>query len=275
MKGVVLAGGTGSRLRPLTNVTNKHLLPVWDRPMVYYPLRTLAQMGIWEAMLVSGREHAGDFLNLLGSGKDVSLHLSYEVQEEAGGIAQALGLAEDFVGRDRCAVILGDNVFEDGFSAALQTFLQQPEGARIFLKDVPDPERFGVAEVRDGSVIGIEEKPKRPKTGFAVTGLYFYDAQVFDIIRQLKPSGRSELEITDVNNAYIAAGTMTYAVVRGAWTDAGTFSSLLRANLLGARAAGVHARDVLPDAASEPADTPSTPTVERVNAAPERRRAAG
>ncbi len=271
MKGVVLAGGTGSRLRPLTSVTNKHLLPVWDRPMVYYPLRTLAQMGIWEALLVSGREHAGDFLNLLGSGKDLGLHLSYEVQEEAGGIAQALGLAEDFVGRDRCAVILGDNIFEDGFSAALQAFRQQPEGAKIFLKEVPDPERFGVAEVREGRVMGIEEKPKRPKTRYAVTGLYFYDAQVFETIRSLKPSGRGELEITDVNNAYISAGTMTYDVVPGAWTDAGTFSSLLRANFLAARASGLAVADVLPDPRPTSAEAPAPQIAEPAPAAGEQR----
>lgn len=247
MKGVVLAGGTGSRLRPLTDVTNKHLLPVFDRPMVHYPLKTLADMGIWDVMLISGKEHAGHFLTLLGSGKNFGLHLAYEVQEEAGGIAQALGLAEDFVGRDRCVVILGDNIFEDNFSPALQAYHQQPAGAKIFLKEVPDPERFGVAEVRGDRVVGIEEKPKRPKTAYAVTGLYLYDAEVFQVIRNLKPSGRGELEITDVNNAYIAAGTMTFEVVQGFWTDAGTFLSLLRANLLAARTAGADAAGLLGD----------------------------
>lgn len=239
MKGVVLAGGTGSRLRPLTQVTNKHLLPVFDRPMIYYPLQTLATMGIWDVILISGKEHAGHFLNLLGSGREFGLHLAYEVQEEAGGIAQALGLAEDFVGRDRSVVMLGDNIFEENFSTALQTYRQQPTGARIFLKEVPDPERFGVANIEGNRITGIEEKPATPKTSYAVTGLYMYDADVFQTIRTLKPSGRGELEITDVNNAYIAAGTMQYDVVRGFWTDAGTFASLLHANVLAARNAGV------------------------------------
>lgn len=238
MKGVVLAGGEGTRLRPLTRVTNKHLLPVWDRPMVYYPLQTLAAMGLWETMLISGKEHAGHFLNLLGSGKEFGMHLSYEVQEEPGGIAQALGLAEDFVGRDRSVVILGDNVFEENFGNALQAYRQQPHGARIFLKEVPDPERFGVAEVRDNRVLRILEKPKHPPTRLAVTGLYMYDAEVFDVIRSLKPSARGELEITDVNNAYIGNGAMSYEVVRGYWTDAGTFPSLLRASMLSALKSG-------------------------------------
>lgn len=268
MKGVLLAGGSGTRLRPLTRVTNKHLLPVFDKPMVYYPLRTLADMGIWEAILISGREHAGHFLNLLGSGKEFGIHLAYEVQEEAGGIAQALGLAEDFVGRDRCVVILGDNIFEDNFSAAVQSYRQQPKGAKIFLKEVPDPERFGVAEVRDGRVVRIEEKPtQQPASPYAVTGLYMYDAEVFQTIRGLKPSGRGELEITDVNNAYIAAGAMTYELVRGYWTDAGTFSSLLRANILTAQRAGTAAQSLLPsDVPEEEAarsEVPSVASVER------------
>lgn len=249
MKGVVLAGGTGSRLRPLSSVTNKHLLPVYDRPMIYYPLATLAAMGIWDVMIVSGKEHAGHFLTLLGSGKDVGLHLAYEVQEEAGGIAQALGLAEDFVGRDRCVVILGDNVFEENLGPQLQNYRQQSKGAKIFLKEVPDPQRFGVPEIRDDRIVKIHEKPSSPPTPYAVTGLYMYDADVFNIIRGLAPSGRGELEITDVNNAYITAGTMTFDVVRGYWSDAGTFSSLLRANMLAARKSGINVERLLHDTA--------------------------
>lgn len=262
MKGIVLAGGTGSRLRPLTKVTNKHLLPVFDRPMIYYPLQTLATMGIWDVILISGKEHAGHFLNLLGSGREFGLHLAYEVQEEAGGIAQALGLAEDFIGRDRSVVMLGDNIFEENFSSALQSYRQQPTGARIFLKEVPDPERFGVANVEGNRVTGIEEKPTTPKSPYAVTGLYMYDADVFQTIRTLKPSGRGELEITDVNNAYIAAGTMSYDVVRGFWTDAGTFSSLLRANVLAAqKAGGVNPPDSKADTTADTVSSPSHATV--------------
>lgn len=258
MKGVLLAGGSATRLRPLTRVTNKHLLPVFDKPMVYYPLQTLVDMGIWEAILISGREHAGHFLNLLGSGKEFGIHLAYEVQEEPGGIAQALGLAEEFVGRDRCVVILGDNIFEDNFSSAVQSYRQQPRGAKIFLKEVPDPERFGVAEVRDGRVVRIEEKPKQPATSYAVTGLYMYDAEVFQMIRGLKPSGRGELEITDVNNAYIAADSMAYELVSGYWTDAGTFPSLLRANMLTAEKAGIATQNLLTTERPETARIPAT-----------------
>lgn len=239
MKGVVLAGGHATRLRPCTLVTNKHLLPVYDKPMVYYPLKTLADMGIWDILLISGRGHAGDFLDLLGSGKELGVDLTYDVQEEAGGIAQALGIAEDFVGGERCVVILGDNVFEDSFLEAAKAFEQQPRGAKIFVKEVPDPQRFGVPELREGKVVSIEEKPKQPKSHYAVTGLYMYDSEVFHIIRGLKPSGRGELEITDVNNAYIQSGAMTYEVVRGYWTDAGTFPSLLRANILAAQKGGL------------------------------------
>ncbi len=262
MKGVILAGGSGTRLRPLTKVTNKHLLPVFNKPMIYYPLRTLADMGIWEAILISGREHAGHFLSLLGSGKEFGIHLAYEVQEEAGGIAQALGLAEDFVGRDRCVVILGDNIFEDNFSVSIQAYRQQPKGAKIFLKEVPDPERFGVAEIQGDRVRSITEKPKTPTTSYAVTGLYMYDAEVFHIIRGLEPSNRGELEITDVNTAYIREGTMTYEIVRGYWTDAGTFPSLLRANLLTAQKAGVSAESLaLEDEAPVAERARSTPAV--------------
>lgn len=239
MKGVILAGGHATRLRPCTLVTNKHLLPVYDKPMVYYPLKTLADMGIWDILLISGRGHAGHFLDLLGSGKSLGVDLTFDVQEEAGGIAQALGIAEDFVGNDRCAVVLGDNIFEDSFPDAARAFEREARGAKIFIKEVADPQRFGVPQLQDGKVIGIEEKPQHPKSHYAVTGLYMYDQEVFHMIHTLKPSARGELEITDVNNAYITGGSMTYEVVRGYWTDAGTFPSLLRANILAAKKAGL------------------------------------
>lgn len=236
-KGIILAGGNGTRLRPLTIVTNKHLLPVYDKPMIYYPLETLAGMGLKDILIVSGREHAGHFLHLLGSGKDFGVRLSYEVQEEAGGIAEALGLAEDFADNGKLAVILGDNIFEDHrqIVKAAKDFELQSSGAKIMLKKVADPQRFGVAEISGEKIIGIEEKPQNPKSNLAVTGLYFYDSNVFDIIKTLHPSGRGELEITDVNNTYIAKGTMTYEIVTGEWTDAGTFESLLCANNLAAK----------------------------------------
>jgi len=235
MKGVILAGGTGSRLYPLTKITNKHLLPVYNQPMIYYPLQTLVQADIKDIMIISGPEHAGDFLRLLGSGKDFirprgkRIKLTYEIQDEAGGIAQALALAKDFVDEDNCTVILGDNIFEDDFSHAITSFTR---GAMIFLKEVPDPHRFGVVEVQGENVLAIEEKPKNPKSNFAVTGLYIYDKSVFDIIKTLKPSARGELEITDVNNQYIARGEMKATFVQGSWTDAGTFESLYRATTL-------------------------------------------
>ncbi|HII30230.1 spore coat protein [Candidatus Woesearchaeota archaeon CG08_land_8_20_14_0_20_47_9] len=232
MKGVLLAGGTGSRLRPVTRVTNKHLLPVYNKPMIYYPLQTLIDCGIKDIMIVSGREHAGHFLSLLGSGKEFGVRLVYEIQDEAGGIAQALGLAEDFADGGRVAVILGDNVFEDNFRADVDEFEGGSAGAKIFLKEVPDPERFGVAELKGDRVVGIEEKPKAPKTSYAVTGLYLYDNRVFDVIKSLKPSSRGELEITDVNNAYINKRGMAFAFVKGFWSDAGTFESLFRASSL-------------------------------------------
>jgi len=236
MKGVILAGGTGSRLAPLTNVTNKHLLPVYDKPMIYYPLNTLSQAEIKDILIISGPDHAGDFLKLLGSGKDFlrpsgkRIKLTYEIQDEAGGIAQALSLAKDFVDDDSCTVILGDNIFEENFGQAIQGFRG---GASIFYKEVTDPQRFGVAEVnKDGKVLSIKEKPQEPKSNFAVTGLYVYDNYVFDIIKQQKPSARGEMEITDVNNAYIRAGKMTAHEVKGYWSDAGTFESLFRASEL-------------------------------------------
>lgn len=229
MKGIVLAGGNGRRLEPITNVTNKHLLAVYNKPMVYYPIQTLLDSGIKEILIVSGKEHAGGFLRLLGSGKDFGARFSYDVQYEAGGIAQALGLAEDFAGSEKVAVILGDNIFEDSFANEVLE-MEGGGGARIFLKDVPDPQRFGVAELDGEKVIGIEEKPSAPKSGWAVTGLYLYDGGVFDEIRRLRPSARGELEITDVNNAYIAKGQMKASFVKGEWTDAGTFESLFTAN---------------------------------------------
>ena len=231
MKGIILAGGTGSRLYPLTKVTNKHLLPVYDKPMIYYPLQTLLTAGIKDIMIVSGRGHAGHFLELLGSGADFDARFTYEIQDEAGGIAQALALTEDFADDDNVTVILGDNIFQDNVANAMQSF---ESGARIFLKKVLDAERFGVAEVDEscGQVQGIEEKPDAPKSDYAVTGLYIYDNEVFDVIKTLKPSGRGELEITDVNNEYIRQGAMGYNVLDGYWSDAGTFESLLRAGVM-------------------------------------------
>lgn len=229
MKGVILAGGTGSRLYPLTKVTNKHLLPVYDKPMIYYPMETLVNAGIKEIMIVSGRGHAGHFLELLGSGVDFGVHFTYEIQEKAGGIAQALSLAEDFVDGDSVTVILGDNIFQDNIKEDVRNF---KNGAKIFLKEVPDAHRFGVAELNGDKVIGIEEKPKQPKSNLAVTGLYIYDSVVFNAIKTLKPSGRGELEITDVNNYYVNKGAMEYGVLEGFWSDAGTFESLLRAALI-------------------------------------------
>jgi glucose-1-phosphate thymidylyltransferase len=229
MKGIILAGGTGSRLYPLTKVTNKHLLPVYDRPMIYYPLQTLLTAGITDIMIISGRGHAGHFLELLGSGADFGARLTYEIQDEAGGIAQALSLTEDFADDEPVAVILGDNIFQDNIRSAMESF---NSGARIFLKEVPDANRFGVAEIKGNRIVSIEEKPVVPKSNLAVTGLYIYDPGVFDIIHTLKPSDRGELEITDVNNEYIRMGEMSYSVLKGYWSDAGTFESLFRASEL-------------------------------------------
>ena len=229
MKGVILAGGNGRRLGPITEVTNKHLLAVYNKPMIYYPLQTLINAGIKEVLIISGKEHAGGFLRLLGSGKVFGAKFQYEVQEEAGGIAQALGMAESFVNGDNCAVILGDNIYEDNFLKDVMDF-DGKKGAGVFLKEVPDANRFGVAEIRDGKIIGIEEKPKTPKSNYAVTGFYLYDGGVFDVIKSLKPSLRGELEITDVNNYYVQKGLMEGHFVKGEWTDAGTFESLYHAN---------------------------------------------
>jgi glucose-1-phosphate thymidylyltransferase len=236
MKGVVLAGGTGSRLFPITRVTNKHLLPAYDKPMVYYPIQTLVNAGIQEILLVTGGKNAGDFLRLLGNGRDFGLkHLNYTYQEGEGGIAEALGLAEHFADGKPICVVLGDNIIENNICDAVHNFKTQKQGAKILLKEVPDAERFGVAEIRDDRVISIEEKPKDPRSNYAVIGVYLYDATVFQKIRRLKPSGRGELEITDVNNFYVREGTLTYEMLDGWWTDAGTFESLLRASNLVAK----------------------------------------
>jgi len=232
MKGVVLAGGTGSRLMPLTKVTNKHLLPVGKYPMIFYPIFKLRQADITEILVVTGREHMGDVMELLGSGNDFGVEFTFKVQDSAGGIAQALGLAEHFVNGDKCVVILGDNIFEDSISPYVESFIKQDKGAKVLLKEVENPERFGVAEIKEDKIVSIEEKPSHPKSNFAVTGVYMYDPKVFGIIKTLKPSARGELEITDVNNAYIKMGELTYDILEGWWTDAGTYESLYKANQL-------------------------------------------
>ena len=232
MKGIILAGGTGSRLFPLTKVTNKHLLPVGREPMIFHPVRKLTTAGIEEILVVTGVEHMGDVVTLLGSGKDFGCRFTYKVQDEAGGIAQALGLAENFAGQELICAILGDNIFADDIRAYVKAFREQGRGARLLLKQVHDPQRYGVAEVDGSRVVRIVEKPKKPKSDLAVVGIYFYDSQVFDIIRTLKPSARGELEITDVNNHYLRAGTLQCDRLTGWWTDAGTFDSLAAANEL-------------------------------------------
>ncbi|HVI93311.1 MAG TPA: sugar phosphate nucleotidyltransferase [Anaeromyxobacter sp.] len=232
MKGVVLAGGTGSRLFPLTKVTNKHLLPVGREPMIFHPIRKLTDAGVEEILVVTGLDHMGDVVNLLGSGREFGCRFTYKVQDEAGGIAQALGLAENFAGKSPVCVLLGDNIFEDSIQPFVEGYAKQKKGARIVLKQVPDPQRYGVAEVRGDKIVGILEKPKAPKSDLAVTGIYFYDPGVYDVIRTLKPSGRGELEITDVNNHYLRERQLRYDVLEGWWTDAGTFESLHFANEL-------------------------------------------
>jgi len=235
MKGVILAGGLGTRLHPLTKITNKHLLPIYDQPMIYYPLRTLVEAGINDILLVTGGNNAGDFLKLLGNGKEFGLkHLNYTYQEGEGGIAEALGLAEYFSDGDSVIVILGDNIIEKSIKIAVENFKQQGDGAKILLKEVEDPQRFGVAELDGEKVVNIVEKPKQPKSNLIVIGVYMYDSEVFNIIKTLKPSERAELEITDVNNRYIQDNKMTFEVLDGWWTDAGTFESLYRANSLAA-----------------------------------------
>jgi len=236
LKGVVLAGGLGSRLKPLTAVTNKHLLPVFDQPMIYYPIQTLVNAGITDIMIVTGGNSAGDFLKLLGNGKAFGLkHLNYTYQEGEGGIAAALSLVEHFAANESICVMLGDNIIQGNILKAADEYRQQGQGAKILLKRVPDPQRFGVPKLDGNRVLQIEEKPSQPKSEYAVIGIYMYDAEVFDIIRTLRPSGRGELEITDVNNAYIARGNMTWNELDGWWSDAGTFESLLHASNLVAK----------------------------------------
>ena len=231
MKGVILAGGLGSRLSPLTKVTNKHLLPIYDKPMIYYPIETLVRSGVDDILIVTGGKNAGDFLRLIGNGKEFGLrHINYTYQEGEGGIAEALDLAEYFIDNDKVIVVLGDNILEKDIKQYVDEFKEQKSGAKILLKEVVDPQRFGVAEVEDEKVIGIVEKPQVPKTNYAVIGIYMYDSRVFDIIKTLNPSNRGELEITDVNNAYIRSKEMSYNILDGWWTDAGTFESLYRAN---------------------------------------------
>lgn len=232
IKGIVLAGGTGSRLFPLTKVTNKHLLPIGREPMIFHPIKKLLNAGVRDILIVTGTEHMGAVVQLLGSGEDFGGRFTYKVQDQAGGIAQALGLAEDFVGHGRMVVILGDNIFEGSITEDVDSFAKQESGARILLKEVPDPMRYGVAELSGDQIVSIEEKPEQPKSSYCVTGIYFYDNRVFNFVRNLKPSGRGELEITDVNNAYIKNQEMTYGILEGWWTDAGTFSSYAHANNL-------------------------------------------
>lgn len=232
MKGIILAGGTGSRLYPLTKVTNKHLLPVGKYPMIFHGIYKLKQAGIYDILIVTGKEHMGDVVNLLGSGREMGVTFTYKVQDEAGGIAQALGLAQHFVGNDQMVVILGDNVFADDISPYTHNFRLQQRGAKILIQEVQDPQRYGVPELQGEKIISIEEKPKQPKSNYAVTGIYMYDSFVFEIVKTLKPSGRGELEITDVNNAYIEKKELTYDILQGWWTDAGTHGSLAKANEL-------------------------------------------
>ncbi len=236
MKGVILAGGLGTRLNPLTKVTNKHLMPVYDKPMIYYPIQTLVNAGIDDILIVTGGDSAGDFLRLLGNGREFGLkHINYTYQEGEGGIADALSLAEFFADEEKICVILGDNIIEKNIISAVKFFEKQKEGGKILLKEVSDPERFGVPELQGEKVVKIEEKPKVPKSNYAIIGIYMYDSYVFDVIKTLSPSERGELEITDVNNAYIEKGNMTYEILDGWWSDAGTFESLLYSSNLVAK----------------------------------------
>jgi glucose-1-phosphate thymidylyltransferase len=232
MKGIILAGGTGSRLFPLTKVTNKHLLPVGKYPMIFHSVAKLKEADIHDILIVTGKDHMGDVVNLLGSGREMGVSFTYKVQDEAGGIAQALDLAEHFVGNDQMVVILGDNVFSDSISSYVANFKKQKIGAKILIQEVHDPKRYGVAELQENNIVSIEEKPQNPKSTYAVTGIYMFDSTVFDIVKTLKPSGRGELEITDVNNAYIQRKQLTFDILQGWWTDAGTHDSLAKANEL-------------------------------------------
>ncbi|CAG7647680.1 Glucose-1-phosphate thymidylyltransferase [Paenibacillus solanacearum] len=232
MKGIILAGGTGSRLYPLTKVTNKHLLPVGKYPMIFHAVAKLKEADIQDILIVTGKDHMGDVVNLLGSGREMGVTFTYKVQDEAGGIAQALDLAEHFVGDDQMIVILGDNVFSGSITPYAQNFKKQHVGAKILIQEVHDPKRYGVPELQGDKIVSIEEKPQYPKSSYAVTGIYMFDSSVFEIIKTLKPSGRGELEITDVNNAYIERGQLTYDILQGWWTDAGTHASLAKANEL-------------------------------------------
>lgn len=241
MKGIILAGGLGTRLHPLTKITNKHLLPIYDKPMIFYPIQTLVDAGVRDLLIVTGGNNAGDFLRLLGNGKGFALpHINYTYQEGEGGIADALRLAEHFAEGDRIIVMLGDNVIEKDIRRGVAAFQRQKCGARVYLKEVPNPRDYGVAELRGKRVVNIVEKPQRPKSNFAVIGIYMYDAQVFDIIRKLKPSGRGELEITDVNNAYLKRGQLEYDILDGWWADAGaSHQKLIETSVLVARRNGI------------------------------------
>jgi len=239
MKGIIIAGGKGTRMLPVTRVVNKSLLPVYDKPLIYYPILKLKEAGVTNILLISGRENAGQFLDLMGSGKELGINLAYDVQEEPGGIAQALSIGEDFADNEKIIAILGDNVFEHSLKEAVENFEKQEKGAKIFLKKVHDPERFGVPEIDGEKIINIIEKPKNPPTDYAVTGIYMYDSKVWDIIKTLNPSDRGELEITDVNNQYIKENSMTYEILNGEWIDAGTFEALLKANILIAKKQGI------------------------------------
>lgn len=232
MKGIILAGGTGSRLYPLTKVTNKHLLPVGRYPMIHFLIAKMKQVGIKDIMVISGREHMGAVVNLLGSGYEYGVNFTFRIQDQPGGIAQALGLCEEFVGQDNCIVILGDNIFEDNIDKYVKNFEKQDGGAKTLIKSVENPTRYGVAEIKGNKIVGIEEKPKKPKSNYCVTGIYMYDNRVFNVIKTLTPSKRGELEITDVNNWYINDDSLTYDILDGWWSDAGTFESLLNANIL-------------------------------------------